>query len=53
MLKALARRTDSEIEDVMVDVSRRPLVLLILLLGITLPRRLRHDNTWLDRGSAG
>lgn len=33
IVKALARRTESEVEDVIVDVSRRPIVLLILILG--------------------
>lgn len=33
IVKALARRTESEVEDVIVDVSRRPLVLLILIVG--------------------
>lgn len=33
LVKALARRTESEIEDVIVDVSRRPLVLLVVVLG--------------------
>ncbi|HET7009664.1 MAG TPA: mechanosensitive ion channel domain-containing protein [Anaerolineales bacterium] len=33
IIKVLARRSETEIEDVIVDVSRRPLVLAILLLG--------------------
>jgi MscS family membrane protein len=32
--KAIARRTESDIEDVIVDISRRPLVLAIILLGM-------------------
>jgi hypothetical protein len=34
LIKALARRTESEIEDVLIDVSRRPIVLLVVLLGV-------------------
>jgi MscS family membrane protein len=34
VLKALARRTESEIEDVIIDVSRRPLVLATILAGL-------------------
>ncbi len=34
LIKALARRTDSEVEDVVIDVSRRPIVLLVLILGL-------------------
>jgi MscS family membrane protein len=34
LIKALARRTESEIEDVIIDVSRRPIVLLVVLLGV-------------------
>lgn len=34
LFKALARRTDSEIEDVIIDVSRRPIVLLVVILGL-------------------
>jgi MscS family membrane protein len=34
LIKAIARRTDSEIEDVIIDVSRRPIVLLVVLLGL-------------------
>src|SRR3990170_5124579 len=33
IIKALARRSETEIEDVIVDVSRRPLVLAIVLAG--------------------
>jgi len=33
LIKALARRTESEIEDVIIDVSRRPIVLLVIILG--------------------
>jgi MscS family membrane protein len=33
IVKALARRSETEIEDVIVDVSRRPLVVAIVLLG--------------------
>ena len=34
LIKAIARRTDSEIEDVVIDVSRRPIVLLVVILGL-------------------
>src|SRR3990170_11435 len=34
LIKALARRTESEIEDVIIDVSRRPIVLLVIILGL-------------------
>ena len=34
LIKALARRTESEIEDVIIDVSRRPIVLLVVILGL-------------------
>ncbi len=34
LAKAIARRTESDIEDVVIDVSRRPLVAIILLLGM-------------------
>ena len=54
VLKAIARRTDSEVEDVVVDVSRRPLVLLILILGINAALNVSGiDDTWLDRGQRG
>jgi len=33
IVKALARRSETEIEDVIIDVSRRPLVLAIVLIG--------------------
>ncbi|HSB90701.1 MAG TPA: mechanosensitive ion channel domain-containing protein [Anaerolineales bacterium] len=33
VIKAIARRSESEVEDVIIDVSRRPLVLAIVLLG--------------------
>lgn len=33
IVKALARRSETEVEDVIVDVSRRPLVLAIVLIG--------------------
>jgi len=54
VLKAIARRTDSEVEDVVVDVSRRPLVLLIVILGINASLRVSGlDDSWLDRGQRG
>jgi MscS family membrane protein len=33
LIKALARRTETDIEDVFIDITRRPLILIILLLG--------------------
>ena len=33
LIKALARRTETDIEDVFIDITRRPLVLIIILLG--------------------
>jgi len=51
VLKAVARRTDSEVEDVVVDVSRRPLVLLIVILEINASLKVSGlDDSWLDRG---
>ena len=34
ILKVLARRTDTDWEDVVIDVSRRPLILVLVLLGM-------------------
>ena len=34
LIKALARRTETDIEDVFIDITRRPLVVIILLLGV-------------------
>jgi MscS family membrane protein len=36
IVKAMARRTESDVEDVVIDVTRRPLVLTIVLLGFRL-----------------
>ena len=51
IVKAIARRTDSEVEDVVVDVSRRPLILLTLILGIGASLNVSGlDESWIDRG---
>jgi MscS family membrane protein len=34
VVKALARRTETDIEDVFLDITRRPLIVVILLLGL-------------------
>jgi len=36
LVKALARRTETDVEDVLIDVTRRPMVLAIVLLGFRL-----------------
>jgi MscS family membrane protein len=34
VVKAIARRTETDIEDVFIDITRRPLILIIVLLGV-------------------
>lgn len=45
LVKVLARRTDTDVEDVLIDVTRRPLVLTIVLLGMSLSLQATEVNT--------
>jgi MscS family membrane protein len=45
LVKALARRTETDVEDVLIDITRRPLVLTIVVFGTRLSLQASHLNT--------
>jgi MscS family membrane protein len=45
IIKALARRTETDVEDVLIDITRRPLVLSIMLLGFRLSLQATEIST--------